>query len=75
MSRRHHPRGGYGHGLKRLYETSEYWEIWWVWDRYYHGDRKRYPQRIVRLTDYAGAVRFAKKWELPWKESWTEPES
>ncbi len=36
----------------------------WVYDRYYPGQRGRYPQLRQRDTDLAGARRFMKKWKL-----------
>jgi hypothetical protein len=38
--------------------------ISWSWDRYYTGSRLRYPQSMQRITDRAGAERFAKKWKV-----------
>jgi len=51
---------GYGHFCTR-YGHDDY-EIGWLWDRYYSGQRIRYPQTMRRWTDEKGARRFCKKW-------------
>ena len=38
--------------------------ISWTYDTYISGSRLRFPQTRSRETDHAGAVRFAKKWDL-----------
>ena len=35
-----------------------------MFDRKYGSSRLRYPQHMSRITDRAGAERFAKKWGL-----------
>jgi len=56
---------GYGHHIQRL--GHDLYRLSWSWDRKYRTSRLRFPQRMVRDTDLAGAVRFAKKWgcQLP----------
>ena len=61
---RYNNNGGYGHFCKH-YKTFDYYRIGWVFDRYYSGSRLRYPQTIARDTDKKGALRFCKKWEIP----------
>ncbi len=62
---RHRPGGGKNHHVG----WSGYgWTISWSWDVYYPNSRLRWPRRMVRDTDYPGAVRFAKKWGLPTPE-------
>lgn len=41
------------------------YRLHWSVDRYYAGSRLRYPRSCTRDTDLAGALRFAKRWNLP----------
>jgi hypothetical protein len=42
--------------------------ISWTVDYYYGGTRGRFPRTFERETDLVGAVRFAKRHDLPhWK--------
>lgn len=59
---RHSGGSGYGHHARKI--TPDTWEISWMYDRYYTGCRLRYPQTMSRITNKAGAERFAKKWCL-----------
>jgi hypothetical protein len=54
---------GYGHCVRRI-GTYTY-RLTWLWDRKYTGSRLRYPTRITRDTDLAGAKRFAARWRVP----------
>ncbi len=51
--------GSYGHRMHRF--GSDHYRLSWVVDRYYTGSRLRHPTGYSRDSDYAGAVRFAKK--------------
>jgi hypothetical protein len=64
---RHNPGGGYGHRVQKLGPDWGY-RLHWTWDRYYPDQRVRYPQRMYRDTDRAGAERFVKRWGLSWME-------
>jgi hypothetical protein len=59
---RHRPAGGYAHRWHRI--ARDHYRLSWSYDRYYPGSRLRHPQAMTRDTDYAGAVRFARKWEI-----------
>lgn len=63
---RFRPSGSYGHRISKTSYASEY-RISWTVDRYYEGNRLRFPRGWSRVTDLAGAKRFAKRWgvELP----------
>lgn len=61
--------GGYGHQIRQLGPNR--FIISWVWDKRYARRGIRYPRRMARDTDTAGARRFAKKWNL----TFNEPES
>jgi len=54
---------GYSHRVHQ--PAADYYVISWMWDRYYRDSRLRFPQTVRRITDLAGARRFAKKWGLP----------
>lgn len=41
------------------------YRVSYVVDKYYAGHRLRYPQARDRVTDLAGALRFAKRWNVP----------
>ena len=66
------PRRSYGH---RVYPwlLSGKWEIAWTIDRKVAGSRLRWTTTFRRLTDYAGAVRFARKHGLPLPEPEARP--
>ena len=53
---------GYGHRIQRL--GSDTFRLSWSWDKKYPGTRFRYPKRLSRVTDRAGALRFSKKWNV-----------
>jgi hypothetical protein len=59
---RHSQQHSYGHAIKRF--GCEHYRLSWTVDRYYEGSRLRYPTRITRDTDRAGAKRFADKWNV-----------
>lgn len=42
----------------------DHYRLSWTFDTKVAGSRLRFPRTITRDTDYAGAMRFAKKWEL-----------
>jgi hypothetical protein len=50
------------HRVQRL--SNDIYEISWVVDYYYKGCRQRFPRHFRRLTDEAGARRFAMKWDV-----------
>ena len=57
--------GSRGHAISG--GNGEY-RLHWSVDRYYPSSRLRHPRSCHRYTDYAGAVRFAKKhgcWKMP----------
>lgn len=54
--------GSYGFHLRKLGE--DHYRMSWTYDRYYAGDRLRYPQLRSRDTDLTGAKRFAKRHKL-----------
>lgn len=56
----------YDHRVRREF-FGEY-EISWSIDVYYPDSRQRFPRRIRRHTDEAGARRFCKKWGLAFPE-------
>jgi hypothetical protein len=62
--------GGYGHHCEKI-ETrwGTWYEISWMWDRYYKGSRLRFPTGMTRETDEVGARRFCKKWNIPFPGS------
>ena len=43
---------------------SDDFEISWTVDFYYPNSRLRHPRTYRRITDRAGALRFAKKWKV-----------
>lgn len=53
---------GYDHRARKI--SEQVWEISWAFDMKYSGSRLRYPRVMTRITDKAGAERFAKKWGL-----------
>jgi len=61
---RHSTGSSYSHTIRKL--CSEEYEISWVVDFYYKDSRLRFPRRMGRVTDEAGARRFCKKWSLSW---------
>lgn len=60
MSR--HTSGSSDHRIQLLWPDC--YELSWVVDRYYSGSRLRFPTGYRRITDAAGAARFAKKWDV-----------
>lgn len=52
----------YGHSIKRI--EKDHYRLSWTIDRKVKGSRLRHPTTTTRNTDAAGALRFAKKWEL-----------
>lgn len=54
----------YGHGIRPI-SGMDCFEIFWTVDHYYTGSRLRFPRQSRRITDEAGALRFCKKWEIP----------
>lgn len=63
---RYSPGTSYGHRIHRL--SADSFVISWGADRYYPSSRLRYPRHFRRITDLAGARRFAKKWKLAFKD-------
>jgi hypothetical protein len=63
---RHRSSGSRGHHIERLCPGC--YRLSWTVDRYYATSRLRFPTRYSRDTDEAGAVRFAKKWNVPLPE-------
>lgn len=59
---RHRSSGSYNHGIQRI--GRDWFRLGWTVDRYYPDSRLRFPRGACRDTDYAGAVRFAKRWGL-----------
>jgi hypothetical protein len=64
---RHRAASSYGHLILHLGAGS--FRISWTVDRYYAGSRLRYPRGFERVTDLAGARRFARKHGLPAPDS------
>ena len=55
----------YGHRCKYIgYDT---WQISWIIDMYYEGNRFRYPRNFFRNTDEKKAQRFCKKHNIAFK--------
>ena len=55
-------RSAYSHSIKRI--LGHQYRLSWSFDTKVAGSRLRYERTITRDTDFAGAVRFAKKWDL-----------
>lgn len=55
-------RGGYGHHWRYIGFGS--YRLFWSFDTKVAGSRLRFPRTLSRDTDFAGAVRFAKKWNI-----------
>lgn len=55
-------RRAYGHGYRRI--GPDHYRLEWVIDRKYTGSRLRFPTAYTRDTDFEGAKRFAKKWDI-----------
>jgi hypothetical protein len=51
--------------MKPVLGVYDCWMIYWTVDRKVAGSRLRFPTEHSRETDFAGAVRFAKKHDLP----------
>jgi hypothetical protein len=60
---RYRRRGSYNHWVRRM--GHDWFRIGWTLDYYYTGSRLRFPRGFNRDTDFAGARRFAKHWNLP----------
>jgi hypothetical protein len=52
--------GGYGHRIRKI--DNDTFRISWSYDTKIAGSRLRWPRGFSRVTDRAGAERFAKKW-------------
>jgi len=52
----------YNHCVKRV--STDCYRISWTIDGKVKGSRLRYPRTTSRMTDAAGAKRFAVKWKL-----------
>lgn len=59
---RHSSSESYGHSIRRCFYDC--YDISWTVDRYCKGSRLRFPTTYTRDTDHAGALRFAKKWDI-----------
>lgn len=59
---RHHSSRAQSPRLTHL--APDFWRMSWVVDYYYPGSRLRHPRTFTRYTDDAGAVRFAKRWNI-----------
>ncbi len=59
---RHRPSAAYGHHVQDIGHGN--YIISWTYDRYYQGSRLRWPTTLKRVTDRAGAIRFAKRWRI-----------
>ena len=60
---RHRTATSYGHCIEKLYQADCY-RISWTVDCYVEGSRLRFPRVSRRLTDLAGAKRFARRHKL-----------
>ena len=63
---RHTSAGSRNHHISRIYEDC--YRIYWSIDFYYKNSRLRHPRQFSRLTDRAGAEKFAKKWDADLKD-------
>lgn len=52
----------YGHRIRRI--AHDHYRLSWTVDRKYVGSRLRFPTGYSRDTDEAGAIRFARKWDV-----------
>lgn len=59
---RHFSSGSYAQRFARI--GPDHYRLSWTVDRYTARSRLRFPTTYTRDTDHAGAVRFARKWEL-----------
>jgi hypothetical protein len=59
---RHRTAKSVGHRVKLV--GPDHYRLSWVVDFYYPSSTLRYPRMFHRDTDYAGAVRFAKRWRI-----------
>jgi hypothetical protein len=48
---------------------ADHYRLSWTVDRYCKGSRLRFPTTYSRDTDLAGAMRFARKWEIATPEA------
>ncbi len=55
--------GASKHHIERV--GRDHFRLSWTFDTYLGGSRLRWPRTIRRDTDLAGALRFARKWNLP----------
>lgn len=60
---RYRSSGSCNHSVKRM--GRDWYRMGWTVDFYYPDSRLRFPRRFNRDTDFAGAMRFAIKWDLP----------
>ena len=58
--------GGYNHSCRFLsWDTcSDKYEISWTVDIKYHVSEVKFFRTIKRITNYVGAKRFCKKWDI-----------
>ncbi len=50
---------------RRVVFMGVYYRLSWSTDHYMRNSMLRFPRRHTRDTDYAGAVRFCKRHDLP----------
>lgn len=55
-------RSSYGHRITRV--MGDCYRLSWSFDVKLKGSRLRWPRTMTRDTDEAGALRFAKKWNI-----------
>lgn len=60
------PGTGYGHRIERI--GPDDFVLSWTFDTKISGSRLRWPRKIYRWTDEAGARRFAAKWGCEFPE-------
>jgi hypothetical protein len=62
---RYQPGHSHSHDIERhAYTGGSYYRMSWTVDYYYRGSWRLRPRRFERDTDYAGALRLCRKWEL-----------
>lgn len=52
----------YNHHVARV--ADDVYRLSWTIDGKVKGSRLRYPRTTMRMTDTAGALRFARKWNV-----------
>lgn len=52
----------YSHNWRKI--GFDHYRLSWTFDVKLQGSRLRWPRTMTRDTDEAGAIRFAKKWDL-----------